>query len=381
MRIALAELIADPRSPVAGAVVVATCNRVELYLDVTRFHDGIDAATALLADVSGLPEVASAVKVRVGAPVAAHLFTVASGLDSMVVGEVEIAGQVSAALTAAQAAGTTTPLLHALFQTAARTAKQVTSTTSLGHAGRSIASVALDVAVGESVPSRALIVGTGAYARVAATALRARGVKVLQVFSPSGRTEAFAARHAAEPVTDLVSAVVAADLVVTASGHGAVLTVPVVEAALTGTDRTLRIVDLSLHPDVGPGVAELPRVEVTGLHAVAGQAGPESELAAAQDVVITAVARFEDAQTVRTLDPAVVALRQHIRGTVDHELDRLRSKYSADVVDDVERALHRVTQSLLHTPTLRAKELARTGDAADYLQALHTLFGIEIPSD
>ena len=362
-------------------MVVATCNRVELYLDVTRFHDGIDAVTALMADVSGLPEVAGAVKVRVGAPVAAHLFTVASGLDSMVVGEVEIAGQVSAALTAAQAAGTTTPVLHALFQTAARTAKQVTSTTSLGHAGRSIASVALDVAVGESVPSRALIVGTGAYARVAATALRARGVQVLQVFSPSGRTEAFAARHAAEPVTDLVSAVVAAELVVTASGHGAVLTLPMVEAALARTDRTLRIVDLSLHPDVGPGVAELPRVEVTGLHAVAGHEGPESELTAAQDVVIAAVARFEDAQTVRALDPAVVALRQHIRGTVDHELDRLRGKYSDDVVDDVERALHRVTQSLLHTPTLRAKELARTGDAADYLQALHTLFGIEIPSD
>ncbi len=363
-------------------MVVATCNRVELYLDVTRFHDGIDVVTALLADVSGLPEVAGAVKVQVGAPVAAHLFAVAAGLESMVVGEVEIAGQVSAALTAAQAAGTTTPVLNALFQTAARTAKQVTSTTSLGHAGRSIASVALDVSwPAPTPPSSALIIGTGAYARVAAAALRARGCATLQVFSPSGRSETFAARHDARPVTDLAAAIAAADLVVTASGHGAVVTVPLIQAARALTDRPLRIVDLSLHPDVAPGVAEMPGVQVTGLHAVTGQAGPENELVAAQDVVIAAVARFEDEQNVRTLDPAVVALRQHIRGTVDHELDRLRGKYPAEVVEDVERALHRVTQSLLHTPTLRARELARTGDSADYLQALHTLFGIEIPDN
>ena len=98
----------------------------------------------------------------------------------------------------------------------------------------------------------------------------------------------------------------------------------------------------------------------------------------AQDIVIAAVAAFEDRMAVRRLDPAIVALRQHVSVAVEKEMTRLRAKYPAEVAADVELALHRVTQSLLHTPTMRAGELARTGDSADYLQALHTLFGIDL---
>jgi len=94
--------------------------------------------------------------------------------------------------------------------------------------------------------------------------------------------------------------------------------------------------------------------------------------------VIAGVAAFEERMAVRRLDPAVVALRQHISGAVEKEMSRLRAKYSSEIAAEMELALHRVTQSLLHTPTLRAKELARTGDGAHYLQALHTLFGIDI---
>ncbi len=406
---AVAELSTAGGAAIAGSVVLATCNRLEIYVDAERFHDAIDAVTDQIALVAGIDraDVAGLLKVRVGAPVAAHLFTVASGLDSMVVGEVEISGQVSRALTAAHAAGTTTPVLHSLFQSAARTAKQVGTRTALGSAGRSVASVAIDLAADalppaaetDAVPAGAvrvgaesnrlasttcLIIGTGAYARVVAAALRARGCTRLQVFSPSGRADSFAATHHAEIVQpeQFAEAVGKADLVVACSGTtGGVLDVRTVSAALAGREHPLQVVDLALHPDVSAGVRALTGVRVIDLHTVADGAAPEHReaVAAAQDVVIAAVAKFEDDQAIRTLDPAVVALRQHISVAVEKEMTRLRAKYDSEIAAEVELAMHRVTQSLLHTPTLRAKELARTGDGAGYLQALHTLFGIELP--
>lgn len=406
LRDALAGLTRDG-GPISGSVLLATCNRLEIYLEADRFHDAIDAVTAQVAVLAGIDraEAANVLKVRVGAPVAAHLFGVASGLDSMVVGEAEISGQVSRALTAAHAARTTTPVLHSLFQSAARTAKQVAAGTGLGSAGRSVASVAIDLATAELAdrsgsgpglvpagnPDRslatatALIIGTGAYARVVVAALLDRGCTRLQVFSPSDRAETFGATHHAEVVTaaQFGDAVGKADLVIACSGTtGGVLDVEVVTKALSGRERTLQVIDLALRPDVSAGVRELPGVRVIDLNTVAEGAAPEHRdaIVAAADVVITAVAKFEDDQAIRTLDPAVVALRQHVSLAVEKEMTRLRAKYDDDVAAEVERALHRVTQSLLHTPTLRAKELARTGDAAGYLQALHTLFGIELPA-
>ena len=162
----LSALATGDASPISAVVVVATCNRLEIYLDAARFHDAIDEVTAAVAELAGASadEVSGMLKVRVGSPVVAHLFTVASGLDSMVVGEAEINGQVARAFRDAQAAGTTSPAINLLFQSAARTAKQVASDTGLGAAGRSVASVALDIATdsGDLRDARALVIGTGA---------------------------------------------------------------------------------------------------------------------------------------------------------------------------------------------------------------------------
>lgn len=395
---AMHDLTKADGSAILGAVVLATCNRVEIYVDADRFHDAVDAVTERLSEVAEIDpaDVAGLLKVRVGAPVAAHLFTVAAGLDSMVVGEAEISGQVSRALTAAHAACSTTPVLQSLFQSAARTARQVAAGTGLGSAGRSVASVAIDLAI-DDLPLAAvtdpaerlstatcLIIGTGAYARVVAAALHARGCTRLQVFSPSGRADSFASTHYAEVVEPeyFADAVGKADLVVACSGiTGGVLDVSTVSAALAGREHPLQVVDLALRPDVSAGVRALPGVRVIDLNTVAEGVAPEHReaIAAAQDLVIAAVAKFEDDQAVRVLDPVVVALRRHVSVAVEKEMVRLRAKYDTDVAAEVELAMHRVTQSLLHTPTLRAKELARTGDVAGYLQALHTLFGIELP--
>ncbi len=383
---AVGDLTRQPDVPIDGAVVVATCNRLEIYLDAGRFHDAIDAVADQLARVTGLgsDQVSTMLKVRVGAPAVAHLFTVASGLDSMVVGEAEIAGQIARALRDAQATGTASPAINQLFQSAARVAKQVATETGLGAAGRSVASVALDItSVGPSGAASALIIGTGAYARVVAAELRSRDCGRLLVHSPSGRAEAFAQRHGATgvPADGLVDAMADVDLVVACSGQSAgMLDEHMLAAAVRRRSTPLPIIDLALHPHVAGPARLVPGVRVVDLHSVQREAGPERSEAvvSAQDIVIAGVAAFEERMAIRRLDPAVVALRQHVAGTVEKEMARLRAKYPDDVAADMERALHRVTQALLHTPTLRAQELARSGDAAGYVQALHTLFGIDI---
>jgi glutamyl-tRNA reductase len=262
-----------------------------------------------------------------------------------------------------------------------------------------VASVALDIALADDgvtgggggsagagtalSGARALVIGTGAYARVVAAELRERGCAELSVFSPSGRAPSFATRHDATVVlpADLFTALAAADLVVTCSGASApTLDEVLLKDVVAQRDRPLPVIDLALRSDLSPGARTVPGVRLVDLYTVAEQADPAHRDAVtdAQDIVIAAVSDFEDQLAQRRIDPAVVALRQHISATVEKEVARLRAKYPADVAGDVELALHRVTQSLLHTPTLRAKELARTGDSADYVQALHTLFGIDI---
>ena len=327
-------------------------------------------------------------QVRVGTPVAAHLFAVASGLDSMVVGEAEISGQVAAALRHAQAAGSVTPSLNLLFQSASRTAKRVASSTGLGAAGRSVASVALDVAetwVGHWDAATVLLIGTGSFARVVVAALRSRGCGQIRVFSASGRASAFATDRGLDPVgaDQLESALVETDLVVTASGTGAAaLSTSLLEPVLRRRgDRTLPIIDLALRPDVPVAVRGLRGVEVIDLHTAARRAGGHAEsVERAAAVVIESVSAFEDRLAVRSLDPAVIALRAHVETTVQRELDRLRARVSPEVAAEIDHAAHRMTRSLLHTPTVQARALARTGSGEDYVRALHTLFGIDVSS-
>lgn len=388
---ALRGLTGRPDSPVAGWVLLATCNRLEIYLDATRFHDAIDDAVDAVAAAARLPrsEVSGLLQVRAGSPVAAHLFGVASGLDSMVVGEAEISGQVSAALRRAQAAGSATPVLHLLFQSAARTAKRVASRTELGAAGRSVATVALDVAerrIGPLSDTAALLIGTGAYARVVAAALRDRDCSRVAVYSPSGRQAAFAARRGLHAVStaELPRTLAEAGLVVSCSGTGTtVLDRRLVGSVLQRRTRSLCVVDLALRQDVPVEVRELPGVEVIDLTTagLAAEGGSGPAMAAAAELVVRAVADFERDLAARRLDPAVVALRQHVTGTVQRELGRLLSRVPPEVAAEVERAAHRMTRSLLHTPTVRARMLARSGDETDYLRALHTLFGIDVTGD
>ncbi len=389
----LSALVADPDSPITGAVRVATCNRLELYVEADRFHDAIDALLDAVAKATGATadQVGAQVKVRVGAPVAAHLFTVSAGLDSMVVGEAEISGQVARAFSQAQAAGTVSPHLHALFRAAARTAKKVAAgpPNSAMPAGRW-------PPLRSRSPRPAWTVRWPGPARWSSVPVPMPGSSwprsVSRAASTCWCTPRPAGRPRSPPRTTLSRCPpTTSALRCAGSIWWCPVAVPPGECWTRRPSRPpwpdrgqpLPILDLALRPDVTDAVRALPGVRIIDLHTVAVQADPAhaGALTTAQDLVIEAVAAFEDELTVRQMDPAVIALRSHVAEAVDRELVRLRAKYEPAVAQDVAQAMHRVTQSLLHTPTMRAHELARSGDSEDYLRALHTLFGIEIRSE
>lgn len=383
----LLALAARPDSPVTGAVVLATCNRLEAYLDLTRFHDGVEATIAAVAAGSGMPaaEVAALLRVRVDTEVARHLFRVTAGLESMVVGESQISGQVSDALARAQAAGCVSSALHLLFQNAAHAAKQVASDTDLHAAGRSVATAAIELAEQRAeAPGGIVLIGSGSYARVVAAVLRDLGRTDVAVYSPSGRQRLFAEPRGlyAAAADELPMLIRECHLVITCSGRGqAVLTRPLVERAVEERDSRLTIVDLALKPDVPAEVRALPRVDVIDLAAVAANTAGASEDAvdAAERLVEEGVAEFERLLADRRLSPAVVALRAHIATTVQNEIERLLPRIPIEAADEVRLSAHRITRALLHQPSVQARTVARTGDPADYLRAVHLLFGIDVP--
>lgn len=378
-------LAVDPR--VHGAVTLATCNRFEVYLDVDRFHPSVDLTIDTVARSSGVPRrlVADSMRVLVGTQAAQHLFSVACGLESMVVGEDEIAGQVRRALTTAHSQSTTNATLVRLMQHALEASKTVSTTTGLGAAGRSVVGVGLDVVErnhAELAGRRALVLGTGAYARVVVAALHRRGCSGIGVFSATGQAALFAASHDVQPVDerDLPTALAEADLLVAASGSSG----PVIDADLVRSARehrpVLAVLDLALSSDLADDVADLPQVRVIGLADVAEHAPDEhaEAILRAQDIVLDAVERFEAHERGRTADHAVVAMRAHVMTIINEELDRIRTRVDPDTAEEIARALHRVSNAILHQPSIRARELAEAGEFADYLRAVHTLFGVDV---
>ncbi|WP_315099443.1 glutamyl-tRNA reductase, partial [uncultured Cellulomonas sp.] len=349
------ELVGSVAS-VSGAVVLATCNRFELYLEVddaAHTPAARDAAADAVAERSGytLTQVAEHLRVRTGTDAAAHLFSVASGLDSMVVGEREIAGQVRRALTAARRDRVTTSGLESLFQAASRVSRTVEARTGLGATGRSVVGVALDIAE-QHLPDwpsvRCVLIGTGSYAGASLAALKARGAGDIRVYSASGRAGAFAAARGVRSLpasADLAAEVSDVDLVVACSGAaGAVLGVDALAAARVVTPSPLTVVDLALRHDVDPGVRSLPGVRLVSLHTVAEHAPAEhAAVRAAHEVVLAAAEAYEADRRVRDWNPAVVAERTRVLGGLEAGLSRLEHRD-----ERAERALRRRTRSALH---------------------------------
>ena len=297
------------------------------------------------------------------------------------VGEREIAGQVRRALASAQEEGTVPGELVQLFEHAAHTARQVGQHTTIGSQGRSIVSVALDLAdaVAEKdwKTRRALVFGTGAYAGATIAALRERGCEDIWVNSRSGRAPEFAAKRdvRAVPKGETYKAMEQADVIVGCSGGSD----PLSPAEIPPGHHT--ILDLALSRDFDPAIADLPQVELITLESVRLAAPEETEeaVATAERIVESETQAFAARQKTRNIDSAIVALRSHTMEVLDEELDKVRSQFGCTAAtEQLELAMRRMVKSLLHTPTIRAKQLATQGRTSDYIVALETLYGITI---
>ncbi|MDQ4137829.1 MAG: glutamyl-tRNA reductase [Actinomycetota bacterium] len=382
---ATAELVARS-AKVRGAVVLATCNRFEAYLDVDPSEstlrepgsDAVQATVEALGTASGVDpaELQSAVRVLRGDDVAHHLFSVSAGLESVVVGEDEIAGQVRRALDFARKDGTTSSALERLFQHASRTSRHVRTTTSLGGAGRSLVRLALELAssrITDWAEARVLVVGTGQYAATTIAALRDRGAADVRVYSATGRAARFGAKYGVRPERHLAEAIGDADVVITCTTRYSVS-----PDDISNTNRRL-VIDLGLPRNVDPEVGKLPGVELLDLELLSLHA-PLPELNAASDareLVGSAATTF---LAERAAAPGIVALRKHVYDALDAEIARVTARAGADAAsaDSTVAALRHLAGVILHTPSVRARELARGGRAAEFESALSTVFGIEV---
>ena len=403
---ALHELVGSDH--VSEALVLATCNRIEVFAEVDRFHGGVTDVGRVLARQAGatVEELSPYVTVHYEDQAVAHLFTVAAGLDSMVVGETQVLGQLRAAYALARQEGTVGRALHPVAQRALRVGKRVHSETGIDKAGASLVSVALDRAearIGGLAGRPVLVVGAGSMGALAATTLARRGADVVVC----SRTESSAGRLAetvggrAVPLSGMADELAAADLLLTCTGAtGLVVGTDVVAAAMSArVDRPLAVVDLALPRDVDPGVAALPGVHVVDLALLQGERGTAlrqggragADGAVAADDIDTARAMIE-AETAllraermaAEVGPTVSALRSQAAEVVDAELLRLAGRLpdlDARERAEIARTVRRVVDKLLHEPTVRVKELAATPGGTDYAGALRALFGLGIDAD
>ncbi len=378
---------------VVGMVTLATCNRYELYVQARSTEDVESARSTIVTAVSrctGLtePQVSNALATQQGPAVARHLFAVSTGLESAVVGEREIAGQVRRALSSAQDAGVGTPALVRLFQAASKTAKDVGAQTALGRRGMSIVSVALDLAAelqdASSLAGRtAVLFGTGAYAGAAMAQLAQRGCTDIRVYSSSDRAAGFVASRGGTALSaeSLPDALAGAHLLVGCSGsEHQVAATDLAQVRHTGSPQ-LTVIDLALTHDFAPDIAGLPGVDLLTLETVrqAAPAEQSATLVEAATLVADAAANFEQAQNARSLDHAIVALRRHTMAVLDDEIAKIRQQHGCTAATaEVEFAMRRMVKQLLHVPTVRAKELAAAGDTGSYLAALDALYGLKV---
>lgn len=375
------------------AVVLSTCNRAEVYA-LAESDASVEAIQRFFSEYHGVaPErLADHLYAHRGTDAARHLFRVAAGLDSLVVGEPQILGQVKAAYTAASDVRQTGAITHRLFHIAFAVGKRVRSETGLGEGAVSVSYAALALAkkiFGEIAGLNVLMLGAGEMAELTGTHLRAQKVKQITIASRTFANAAALARQLeghAVPWQELHPALAAADIVVTATGaREPILTRAAVEDVLRPRrSRPLFIIDIAMPRDVEPAVGDLDQVflyHMDDLQSIVNEnlARRGSELAAAEAIVEQEVARFAQWLQSRGIIPTIVGLRQRFESIRQSELRRLEPKLAGlppEARARVEEITRLLVEKLLLTPTEQLKSIDDDGLLASYAEALHRVFAL-----
>ncbi len=373
---------------ISEVLLLSTCNRVEVYADVVRFHPAVAEVTTVLARHAGLPvpDLADHLYVHFAEAAVEHMFSVASGLDSMVIGESQILGQLRAAYALGTEIGSVGTVLHDVTQSALRVGKRVHSDTGIDRAGASMVSVALDRAaevLGPLPGKRALIVGAGSMGALAGASLRRRGVTDITVANRTlDRAQRVAGTLSARalPLDEVPAAITDADLLISSTGSTGL----VIEVDAVGPrgGRPLAVLDIALPRDVDPAVGGLDDVVYVGIDALRerGAVVSDEDVRAATAIVAAELGLHLAQQQQLAVAPTVTALRARAEQVVESELARLFGRLPS--IDDQTRrevsdAVRRAVEKLMHAPTVRVKELAATPGGDQYATALRELFDLD----
>jgi glutamyl-tRNA reductase len=376
---------------VAEAVVLSTCNRVEIYGSVDTYHVGFLALKRLLADTRSVVEgeLADPLYAHWERDAAEHLFTIAGGLDSMVLGETQIQSQVREALRLAANEGVAGPALQGLFHAATRAGRRVRQETSLGAApdafvelGAGLASAELGGLDGRSV----VVIGAGTMAALAVKHLRHRGAGPVRILNRSlQRARALAERTGAAhgDLEALPTALREVDLVVSATGAtGIVVTTDAVRRTRVEGSSPLVLLDLAVPRDVEPGAAELPDVTLIDVETLRGHAstGDVDAVERARAIVGEEVRRFVVRRRGDELAPLIRAVRRRGDAVMRAELDRSATRLAELTPDEraaVEALARGIVAKLLHDPIVALKERSEPGSGRVHARLLAELLGLD----
>jgi glutamyl-tRNA reductase len=377
---------------VSEATVIATCNRVEIYTEVDRFHGSVESLSRLLVDRAGQTTEAMLphLYVHYDDGAISHLFQVAAGLDSMALGEGQILGQTREALRRGQELGTVGPALNTLFQQALRVGKRTRAETAIDQVAPTLVTAALDQVGGavDSVRGKAVVVlGAGAMAGLATATVSRMGARRVSVVNRSqDRARRLAGQYDAHPVpmTGLATELATADVLITCTGSVGILVSRVMLAAARAeAAEPLAIVDLALPHDVDPAAADLPGVTLLGLAQLAAalhDGSDGAEVLEVRRILGEEITAFLAARRQASVTPTVVALRSMATSVVDAEMTRLETRLpdlDEALRAEIRHTVRRVADKLLHEPTVRVKELANEQGAVSYAAALAELFALD----
>ncbi|MGE3509508.1 MAG: glutamyl-tRNA reductase [Vicinamibacterales bacterium] len=384
------------RGQVREAVVLSTCNRAEVYAACEASDAAREDIVSFIGEFHGLSTTELLPHVYDGSDldVARHLFRVAAGLDSLVVGEPQILGQVKEAHAASGAAQTVGPVLNRLFHSSFGTGKRVRTETALGSGAVSVSFAAVSLArkiFGDLTGRSVLVVGAGEMGKLTAQHMRSQGAHrvtiVSRTLARSARTAEAIGGASAAPWEQLDAALSASDIVITATGAAAtILTKARIEATMrTRRNRPLFIIDIALPRDVEPAAGEIEQVflyNIDDLRATVAEniARRSNEIARAEAIVNEEVEKFGGWLRSRGVIPTVVALRQRFESIRRSELQRLDFKLAAlspDARARVDEVTRLIVEKLLLTPTEQLKGAADAENASTYSEVLTRLFNLQ----